>query len=293
MPQTTNPLTRSASTQAQRSHQQPRWQPWPTLLVALLVLACAPWAPTLAQQCPNLVWSDEFDGSSLDLTKWEPMIGDGCDIGLCGWGNNELQYYQADNATVANGILSIEARRQRVRGKQYTSARLRTLNLGDFYDGYFEARIRIPAGQGLWPAFWMLSTDEIYGGWPQSGEIDIMENIGREPSTIHGTIHYGPAYPDNKSQGGSIDLPNGEAYADSFHTFAVEKSNNQIRWFMDGVLYLTKNASDVSPDNWPFNERFHFLLNVAVGGNWPGNPDATTVFPQRMYVDYVRVFQEP
>lgn len=244
----------------------------------------------MAQQCPNLVWSDEFDGTSLDTTKWEPMIGDGCSYGICGWGNNEEQFYKAENATVANGMLTITAKVERNRGSQYTSARLRTINLADFYDGYFEARIRVPEGQGMWPAFWMLPTDEIYGGWPQSGEIDIMENIGREPSTIHGTIHYGQPYPDNQSQGSAISLPNGERYTDSFHTFAIEKTNNQIRWFMDGVLYQTKTDADVAPENWPFNERFHFLLNVAVGGNWPGSPDSTTPFPQTMDVDYVRVY---
>ena len=290
MPQNTSPLTRSASTRAQRSHQRPRCQPWPTLLVALLVLACAPLAPTLAQQCPNLVWSDEFDGSSLDLTKWEPMIGDGCDIGLCGWGNNELQYYQADNATVANGILSIEARRQRVRGKQYTSARLRTLGLGEWTYGRFEARIKMTVGQGIWPAFWMLPTDEVYGGWPLSGEIDIMENVGHEESTVHGTIHYGDLWPDNRSSGASFTLSGGERFTDGYHTFAVEKEPGEIRWFVDGILYSTQTSADIAPDNWPFDERFHFLLNVAVGGNWPGNPDGTTQFPQVLEVDYVRVY---
>lgn len=260
-----------------------------SLLILALAALLTP-AVAFTQQCPTVVWSDEFDGTTLDTNKWEPMIGDGCSYGICGWGNNELQYYKAENATVANGMLTITAQRERVRGKQYTSARLRTLNQGDFFDGYFEARIRIPVGQGLWPAFWMLPTDEIFGGWPQSGEIDIMENIGSEPSTVHGTIHYGQPFPDNQSQGASISLSGGERFTDDFHTFAVEKTNNQIRWFMDGVLYSTKTDTDVAPQNWPFNERFHFLLNVAVGGNWPGSPDGSTQFPQTMDVDYVRVY---
>ena len=255
---------------------------------ALLLLGSA--VGVHAQQCPTLVWSDEFDGTSLDLTKWEPQIGDGCDIGLCGWGNSELQFYKAENATVANGLLTIEAKRERNRGSQYTSARLRTINLADFQYGRFEARIKIPEGQGMWPAFWMLSTDEIYGGWPQSGEIDIMENIGREPSTVHGTIHYGQPWPDNASQGASYTLSGGQRFADDFHVFAIEKEAGEIRWYMDGVHYLTKNPSDVSPENWPFDERFHFILNVAVGGVWPGDPDSTTSFPQTMDVDYVRVY---
>ena len=260
------------------------------VILAAALLSTSLAMPLLAQTCPNLVWSDEFDGSAVDLNKWEPMIGDGCDFGICGWGNNEEQYYKAENATVANGLLTITAKEERVRGKKYTSARLRTINLADFDEGYFEGRIRLPVGQGMWSAFWMLSTDEIYGGWPQSGEIDIMENVGHEESTVHGTIHYGQLYPNNSFQGTSYSLANGERFTDGFHTFAVEKTTDQIRWFVDGVLYQTKTPADVAPENWPFNERFHFLLNLAVGGNWPGSPDATTVFPQTMDVDYVRVY---
>lgn len=257
------------------------------LAVAFLSTSAGPLA---AQTCPSLVWSDEFDGSAVDPGKWQLMIGDGCDYGICGWGNNEEQYYLAENATVANGLLTITAKKERVRSKQYTSARLRTINLADFYDGYFEARIRQPVGQGMWSAFWMLSTDEIYGGWPQSGEIDIVENVGNEVSTVHGAIHYGQLYPDNAFQSSSFSLPGGERFTDGFHLFAIEKTTDRIRWFVDGVLYGTKTPADISPENWPFNERFHFLLNLAVGGNWPGSPDATTVFPQTMDIDYVRVY---
>jgi hypothetical protein len=142
----------------------------------------------------------------------------------------------------------------------------------------------------MWSAFWMLPTDEIYGGWPQSGEIDIVENVGHEESTVHGTMHYGQPYPNNASQGSSFSLANGERFTDDFHTFAIEKTTDQIRWFVDGVLYQTKTPTDVAPENWPFNERFHFLVNLAVGGTWPGSPDATTVFPQTMDLDYVRVY---
>ena len=290
-------MNRSAPTRS--THRESIWPRGrvEVLLLALATLAVAGLflaAAAQAQQCPTVVWQDEFSGSSLDTTKWEPMIGDGCTYGICGWGNNELQYYQAENATVSGGTLKIEAREERVRGKKYTSARLRTINQGDFTYGRMEARIKITTTQGLWPAFWMLPTDEIYGGWPQSGEIDIMENIGSEPKTVHGTIHFGQPYPDNQSLGAgtkiSYDPAATEIYADGFHTFAIEREQDVIRWYVDDVLYSTKTAADVSPQTWPFNERFHFLLNVAVGGNWPGNPDGTTVFPQVMEVDYVRVY---
>jgi beta-glucanase (GH16 family) len=260
------------------------------VLLSALVLALLATGAAFAQQCPTLVWSDEFDGSAVDTNKWEFQLGDGCAEGICGWGNNEEQYYKAENATVANGLLSITAKKERVQAKAYTSARMRTLNQGDFYDGYFEARLRLPVGQGYWSAFWMLPTDEIYGGWPMSGEIDIMENVGHEDATTHGTIHYGDPWPNNSFQGASYSLANGARFTDDFHTFAIEKTNNQIRWFVDGVLFSTKTAGDVSPHNWPFNERFHFILNVAVGGNWPGSPTAQTQFPQSMDVDYVRVY---
>ena len=245
--------------------------------------------PGLAQQCPNLVWSDEFDGTAVDTNKWEFQIGDGCDIGLCGWGNNEEEYYKAENATVSGGTLKIEAKRERVRSKAYTSARMRTLNKGEWTFGRFEARIKMTTGQGIWPAFWMLPTDEIYGGWPQSGEIDIMENIGSEPSTVHGTIHFGDPFPDNRSSGASFNLASG-AFADDFYEFAIEKEAGEIRWYLNDVLYSVKTPADTAPNTWPFDERFHFILNVAVGGNWPGSPGSSTVFPQVLEVDYVRVY---
>lgn len=240
-------------------------------------------------QCPTLVWADEFNGTTLDLSKWTPQIGDGCDIGLCGWGNNELEYYKAENAVVSGGTLKIIAKKERVKSRSYTSARLRTINQGDWTYGRFEARMKLPYGQGIWPAFWMLSTDEVYGSWPQSGEIDIMEMVGRESNRAYGTMHYGDPYPNNQSQGNNFTLNSG-IFNDAFHTFAIEWEPGVIRWYVDDYLYCTKTSADVAPYNWPFNQRFHLLLNLAVGGNWPGNPDATTVFPQTMEVDYVRVY---
>lgn len=239
--------------------------------------------------CPILVWSDEFDGNTLDLTKWTPQIGDGCPS-LCGWGNSELEYYRAENAVVANGSLSIIAKEESFGGKNYTSARLRTKDKADFTYGRFEASIKLPVGQGIWPAFWMLSTDEPYGGWPQSGEIDIMELLGQEPDLVHGTIHYGPAWPNNQSSSASYRILSG-IFNDDFHEFAIEWDVNEIRWYIDDYLFSTKTAADVAPNAWPFDHDFHMLLNMAVGGNWPGPPNASTVFPQVMEVDYVRVYK--
>ncbi len=241
-----------------------------------------------AQQCAQLVWSDEFTGTSLDLNKWQPQIGDGCDIGLCGWGNNELQYYQAANATVSGGTLKITAKKERVRAKQYTSARLRTLNLGDWTYGRFEARIKLPAGQGLWPAFWMLPTDEVYGGWPQSGEIDILEVKGQSTSVIYGTIHFGDPYPNNRNSGSEL-LNVAAPFSDAFHVYAIEWEPNEIRWYLDDKLFGRKTPSDLRGRPWPFDQRFHLLMNMAVGGTFVGAVD-NSIFPKSMEVDYVRVY---
>ncbi len=239
-------------------------------------------------QCPELVWSDEFDGEVLDLENWTHQIGDGCP-NLCGWGNNELQYYQSNNASVSDGTLKITAKQESVGGKSYTSSRLRSLGKADFTYGRMEARIKLPTGKGLWPAFWMLSTSEPYGGWPQSGEIDIMELVGDQPEVVHGTIHYGPEWPQNKSTGEEFRINQG-IFNDDFHLFSIEWDPGEIRWYVDNYLFSTKSRNNVLPDRWPFDHDFHFLLNVAVGGNWPGNPDASTSFPQVMEVDFVRVY---
>jgi beta-glucanase (GH16 family) len=240
-------------------------------------------------QCPQVVWEDEFEQPVLDENKWSFQIGDGCDINLCGWGNNELQWYQSKNVEIADGTLRIIAKKEQVNNKPYTSARIRTLEKGDWTYGRFEASIKLPAGKGMWPAFWMLPTKQVYGGWPQSGEIDIVELIGSEADQVHGTIHYGPPWPRNTSAQGSYRLPEGE-FADQFHTFAIEWEEGEIRWLLDDYVYSTKRPEDIAPNPWPFDQAFHFVLNLAVGGNWPGNPDATTSFPQTMEVEYVRVF---
>lgn len=236
-------------------------------------------------QCPNVIWADEFDGSSLDLNKWSYQIGDGCSESICGWGNQELQSYQEANVTVTGGQLHITAKKERTKGSAYTSGRIRTLNKGDWTYGRFEASIRLPSGAGLWPAFWMLPTDEVYGGWPTSGEIDIMEFVSATPSEVLGYIHYGTTH---QYQGTTFGLHSG-VFPEAFHEFAIEWEPNEIRWFVDGILFQTKTDADLAPEYWPFDQRFHMLLNVAVGGNLGGEVD-DSIFPATMDVEYVRVY---
>jgi beta-glucanase (GH16 family) len=237
----------------------------------------------------DLAWADEFaqaDGSAPDPTKW------GYDTGGSGWGNNELQYYtnRRENSRIEDGKLVIEARAENFGGRAYTSARLLTKGKAAWTHGRIEARIQIPKGQGIWPAFWMLGTNIDAVNWPNCGEIDIMENIGSFPSTVHGTVH-GPGYSGASGIGGSYVLP-GALLGDGFRTYAVEWSEERIRWFLDGQPYFTLTPAQLPAGSpWVFNSPHFLLLNIAVGGNWPGNPDATTAFPQRMRVDYVRVYR--
>ncbi|MFT5153859.1 MAG: beta-glucanase (GH16 family) [Planctomycetota bacterium] len=256
-----------------------------TLLGALALVT-----PVQAQY--QLVWEDNFNGSSLDLSKWAPQVGNGCPS-LCGWGNNELQFYRAENATVSGGELTIIAKQQSFGGAQYTSARLRTKGLGDWKYGRFEMRAKLPTGRGLWPAFWMLPTDSVYGTWAASGEIDIMELVGHEPHRTHGTIHYGAPAPGNVYSGEDYTLPSG-TFNDDFHVFAIEWDEFEMRWYVDGIQFSTRTSwwSSAGPYPAPFDERFHLLLNLAVGGDWPGPPNGATVFPQEFVVDYVRVYQD-
>ncbi|NNE08865.1 MAG: glycoside hydrolase family 16 protein, partial [Gemmatimonadetes bacterium] len=240
----------------------------------------------------ELVWEDEFNGTEVDTSRWEFQTGDGCSIGLCGWGNNELQYYRSQNATVSGGLLTITAREESFGGKDYTSSRLRTKNRGDWTYGRFEMRAKLPIGQGIWPAFWMLSTNEEYGTWAATGEIDIMEYIGSEPDKVFGTLHYGAAFPGNVFSGNDFFLNSG-TFNDTFHTFAIEWDPDEIRWYVDGAQYAAQNEwwSTGGPFAAPFDVDFHLLLNLAVGGNLPGPPDGSTVFPQEFVIDYVRVYQ--
>ncbi|MEV1005376.1 family 16 glycosylhydrolase [Nonomuraea sp. NPDC050202] len=267
--------------------------------LAAIIALVAPLAGTAAAApAPGpLVWSDEFDGaagSAVDPSKWR------FDIGGSGWGNNEQQYYTSSTRNAAMdgaGNLVITARRENPSNYQchygtcqYTSARLLTSATFTRAYGRFEARMKLPRGQGIWPAFWMLGNDIGTVGWPNSGEIDIMENIGREPNTVHGTLH-GPGYSGGGGIGAGYTI--GSPFADAFHTFAVDWSPNLIIWYVDGVEFQRRTPSDLGGNRWVFDHPFFMIMNVAVGGHWPGYPDATTTFPQTLTVDYVRVYAPP
>ena len=243
----------------------------------------------------TLVWSDEFNGpngSAVDRSKWV------FDIGGNGWGNQELEYYtdRTENASVHDGNLVMKALSEKYTGpdgvtRNYTSVRLKTLGRFSQTYGRFEARLKIPYGQGLWPAFWMLGDDIDKVGWPACGEIDIMENIGKEPAIIHGSIH-GPGYIGGTGIEAPYTLPAKKRFADDFHVFAVEWDPDAVSFFVDQDLYVRHTRADLHPGwKWVFDKPFFVILNVAVGGDWPGDPDSTTVFPQAMLVDYVRVYQ--
>jgi beta-glucanase (GH16 family) len=240
----------------------------------------------------KLTWSDEFNGPAIDSTKWS------FDLGGKGWGNNELETYTSRtvNARVEAGSLIISARKETFTGadnitRNYTSARLLTKNKFSQAYGRFEARIRIPYGQGIWPAFWLLGDNIGTAHWPNCGEIDIMENIGKEPSIVHSTFH-GPGYSGGKGIGAPYRLTGDRKFADDFHTFALEWEPNVMRFYVDEDLYQTRTPSDLpAGSSWAFDHSFFIILNVAVGGSWPGNPDVTSVFPQQMVVDYVRVYR--
>ena len=241
----------------------------------------------------TLVWSDEFDGERLDPRRWFFETGDGSQYSLVGWGNDELQWYLTDSALLENGMLVITARRESQNGHDYTSARLHTRGRFAFRYGRIEARIRLPGGQGLWPAFWLLPQEDTYGTWAASGEIDIMEAVnlgGTGGNTVFGTLHYGGESPDNVFSGNEYVVP-GSATGE-FHLYALEWGPTEIRWYVDDVLYAMQNFWHTASADYPapFDQPFYILLNVAVGGRFPGAPSPGTVFPVTMEVDYVRVY---
>jgi beta-glucanase (GH16 family) len=235
----------------------------------------------------TLVWSDEFDYTEQpNPSLWSYDVGSG------GWGNNELQYYtdnRSENARVENGALIIEARKESFQGRNYTSARVISKNKGDWKYGRFEIRAKLPKGRGTWPAVWMLPTDWIYGGWPASGEIDIMEHVGYDMNRVHGTIHTEDFNHTKGTQIGTSIVTND--VDTEFHEYALEWHPNRIDIFLDDVLYFTVKDNGTGFGAWPFDQRFHLLLNIAVGGNWGGVQGVDdSIFPQRMEVDYVRVY---
>jgi len=236
----------------------------------------------------TLAWSDEFSTSTLDANNWNQEIGNGTG----GWGNNELEYYtnSLKNTFVSNGNLIIEARKEPIGGFNYSSGRMTTQNKKAFKYGRIDIRAKLPVGKGIWPALWMLGANISSVGWPACGEIDMMELIGTFPNRISGTIHWRSAGGAWTHQGADYFLQAGD-YSQQFHVFSIVWQQDIIKWYVDDNLFLTKTGSDLAGATNPFNNDQFFLFNVAVGGNWPGSPDAGTVFPQRMFVDYVRVFQ--
>lgn len=263
-----------------------------TLLLPGWVVSCSPAqaklspTPIVAPEGWNLVWHDEFERGSIDKSNWTFDLG----VGDGGWGNGEAEYYTSrpENIRLENGMLVIEARQEKYESSYYTSARLKTQGLQIFQYGRIEGRLKVPAGAGLWPAFWMLGSDFNGRNWPDCGEIDIMEYIGKEPDLIFGTLH-GPGY------SGALGLSkwNRQTYniADDFHTYAIEWEADQVRWYYDGNHYFTVNRADVGDREWVFNQPFFIILNLAVGGQLPGMVGLDTVFPAQLYVDYVRVYQ--
>jgi len=248
-------------------------------------------APAIGYSTPlsysgmTLVWNDEFEGSSLS-SDWTFDIG----TGSWGWGNNELQYYTNQNIQLIDGILKITAKSEIFNSQNYTSTRIKTQGLKSWKYGRVDVRAALPYGQGIWPAIWMLGDNITTAGWPACGEIDIMEMIGgagANDRTAHGTAHWS-SNGSHAQFGNSTVLPNGR-FADEFHVFSIIWNQNSITWLMDDVVYNTLNITPAELSE--FQEKFFLIMNVAVGGNWPGNPDASTVFPQTMYVDYVRIFQ--
>ncbi len=275
-----------------------RWRRTARLLVApaaLLVagaLVAAPQSQAASAVPANLLasFSDDFDGpagAGVDGSKWGHETGDNVN-------NHERQWYTDGTANAAldgQGHLVITAKKESSGNNcwygpcEYTSARLNSSGKFAASSGHIEARMKLPRGQGMWPAFWMLGTDIGSAGWPNCGEIDIMENVGFEPNTVHGTIH-GPGYSGSAGIGAPYSGPN---FSDDFHTYAIDWSTDRIVWSVDGNAYQTRTPADVGGNQWAFNHEFFLILNLAVGGYWPGDPDGSTQFPQQLVVDYVHV----
>lgn len=235
----------------------------------------------------NLIWQDEFSGTAINTANWTHETGAG------GWGNQESQYYtdRAENSWISNGNLIIEAREESFSGSEYTSARMITKDKQIFQFGRIDIRAILPEGQGIWPALWMLGNNISTVGWPACGEIDIMELVGHEPSTTHGTAHWGPQGQSQSTyKGAGFDLSDGK-FSDKFNVFSLIWEPGSIKWLVNDNQFFSLTNSDVN-GAYPFDNEFFFIFNIAVGGQWPGYPDATTQFPQQMVVDYIRVFQE-
>lgn len=240
----------------------------------------------------NLVWSDEFDDSDkLNTKKWNIILGNGCPE-ICGFGNNEEQFYtdSSTNLRVEDGKLIIEAHKVND-SRNYTSAKLTSAEKGDWYTGYIEVKAKLPEGRGTWPAIWMLPTLERDMKWPADGEIDIMEHVGYNQGMVYGTIHT-EAYNHTKGTEKSDSIKVEDAH-ENFHTYAIHWTEDKIDWLIDGEIFQTIDKNEEGNAGWPFNDKFHLILNLAVGGNWGGKHGIDeTIFPQKMEIDYVRVYKD-
>jgi len=241
----------------------------------------------------TMVWQDEFLGTELNETDWNYRIGNGCP-NLCGFGNNELQYYRKQNAIVANDLLTITAKKETFASNQYTSTRINTFGKISVPYGRIDVRARLPFGKGIWPAIWMMGNNKSAVGWPACGEIDMMELRGSAPNKANGTIHYKNAsgvhqYPPSKNH-----ILSSGTYHDEFHVFSLVRTEGKIQWYVDDILFNTKFYSQLNLGSQPnpFLQDFYIILNLAVGGNYDGNPNSSTIFPQTMEIDYVRVFEK-
>lgn len=269
-----------------------------TSILFLLITSCKNNAEQTAETTQTeseyeLVWADEFDKDGLpDTTKWTYAIGDGCPE-LCGWGNSEKQYYtdKSENARVENGVLIIEARKETIDSSDYTSAKLETKGKQDWLYGKFETRAKLQGGTGTWSALWMLPSENKYGTWPKSGEIDIMEHVGHEPEWVFGTIHTEAFnHWKNTHIGDSTEVKDSE---EEFHIYGLEWTADSLKWSVDNEVYFALGNPNETSDEWPYDQRFYFIMNIAIGGFWGemyGIDD--DAFPQRMEVDYVRVYQK-
>lgn len=288
-------------------------RPYIFILLCSFSLACAAGEPL------TLIWSDEFDGIDIDRSKWDFDLGNGfynyeANQWISGWGNNELQFYTRDpeNAFIKGGALHIRAIKESIHGCGFSSARIKSRSrdgsrLFSQKYGRFEFRAKLPRGKGLWPALWLLPQDEKYGRWAASGEIDVMEAKGQEPQRVHGTLHYGGSWPANVHTGNEFNFSGNNSIED-FNVYAVEWDPGEIRWYVNGACYSTQSfwwgsseaskgkgvtparEADLLPWPAPFDQPFYIVMNLAVGGQFLGNPDQNTVFPAEMVIDYVRVY---
>lgn len=256
----------------------------PVCVLLVLFSFCNRSAPDRKYQ---LVWQDEFDGTQIDASSWTFETGGG------EWGNNELEYYtdRPENASVSNGNLVITALKEDYSDYGYTSARMVTKGKRSFLYGRVDIRAKLPRGQGIWPALWMLGQNIDEVDWPKCGEIDIMELLGHAPDTVYGTLHWGSRENELRSKGSLFALQNG-SFSDDFHVFSLLWEEDFMQILVDDDPYFSIKKQEFAANEYPFDKPQYFLFNIAVGGDWPGPPDASTVFPQQMLVDYIRVFQK-